>query len=238
MKYMFVISLSSCLLALISTSALAHKHDQKNERKSKIERMFEGTDTNQDGQLQLSEYLANAEQRFIAMDLNQDGYLTKEEGKMALRDMRKNRKTRVNRDKGADKKNHLSSKMFERADADKDGQVQLSESLSHAEKRFAKMDQNEDGVVTKSEGEEAYQQVREKRNKSRKRKISKMFSSSDTNQDGQLELSEYLAHAEQRFKAMDLNGDGALTKEEGVEAHRLKREKRKAQRQADSATTE
>ncbi len=78
-----------------------------------------------------------------------------------------------------------------------------------------------------------------------KGKIGKMFDRTDANQDEQLDLAEFLAHAEQRFKAMDLNADGYVTKEEGREAHKQMREKRRAQRKerreqrgSERATTE
>jgi hypothetical protein len=40
----------------------------------------------------------------------------------------------------------------------------------------------------------------------------------DTNQDGKIERSEVLAWAEARFKALDTAGDGALTKDQYVDA--------------------
>ena len=52
----------------------------------------------------------------------------------------------------------------------------------------------------------------------------------DTNKDGQIDLNEYLSHAEARFQKMDLNSDGFLTKEEGREAGKLMRAKMKEKR--------
>lgn len=97
MKKSLVLSLSTCLIVLISSSIFAgenaHKeHKGKGHKHSKIGKMFDQTDVNEDGQLELSEFLAHAEERFKSMDLNQDGYVTKEEGLDAHRQMREKRK--------------------------------------------------------------------------------------------------------------------------------------------------
>ena len=62
-----------------------------------------------------------------------------------------------------------------------------------------------------------------------------MLEKVDTNQDGQVDLTEFLANAEERFNKMDLNSDGLLTLEEGKESHKLMREKHKAERKARRA---
>lgn len=63
----------------------------------------------------------------------------------------------------------------------------------------------------------------------------------DTNEDGKVDLSEYLANAEERFASMDLDGDGYVTTEEHREAgkimrekHREMRKKMRAERDAES----
>lgn len=88
MKNLIALSLAACLIVLFSSPTVAHEHGKKGNKKGKVSKMFERTDANQDGQLELSEFLAHAEQRFKAMDLNQDGYVTKEEGRDAHKKMR------------------------------------------------------------------------------------------------------------------------------------------------------
>lgn len=66
----------------------------------------------------------------------------------------------------------------------------------------------------------------------RGKSAAKMLKKVDTNQDGNVDLTEYLAHAEQRFQKMDLNSDGLLTLEEGRESHKAMRKKHKAERKA------
>ena len=57
-----------------------------------------------------------------------------------------------------------------------------------------------------------------------------MLEKVDTNKDGQVDLAEFLANAEQRFAKMDLNSDGFVTLEEGREAQELRRAKHKEMR--------
>ena len=52
----------------------------------------------------------------------------------------------------------------------------------------------------------------------------------DLNGDGQIDLNEYLANAEQRFKNLDLDGNGYVTMEEGREAHKMMRNKHREMR--------
>ncbi len=51
------------------------------------------------------------------------------------------------------------------------------------------------------------------------KKGGKMFEKHDTNGDGVISKSEFLAHAEERFAKMDKDGNDEVTKEE-AEAHR------------------
>ena len=82
----------------------------------------------------------------------------------------------------------------------------------------------------------------------RNKKDKDMLERVDTNQDGQVDLNEFLAHAESRFQKMDLDANGFVTGEERREAgdkmrekHREMREERKQareQRRAESANDE
>ena len=55
--------------------------DKKEDRKSKHCKMFEKKDTNSDGAISKSEFMAHAEKKFAKMDADKSGSLTKEEVK-------------------------------------------------------------------------------------------------------------------------------------------------------------
>ncbi len=54
----------------------------------------------------------------------------------------------------------------------------------------------------------------------------------DSNKDGQIDLNEYLSHAEQRFAKLDVDGNGVVTQEEAQESMQKMREEHLAKRKA------
>jgi len=61
----------------------------------------------------------------------------------------------------------------------------------------------------------------------------------DTNEDGQVDKAEYMAHAEQRFERADANGDGFITTEEMRKAAmEMRKRHREAMKQARKAYKE
>ncbi len=72
------------------------------------------------------------------------------------------------------------------------------------------------------------------------KKAERMFSKLDANEDGQVDLNEFLANSEARFQRMDINGDGFVTLAEAKESHRAQREEYRAAKRArrDAAAEE
>lgn len=60
--------------------------------------------------------------------------------------------------------------------------------------------------------------------KRKAKRLAKMMERVDTNEDGQIDLNEFLTHSEQRFQKMDLNSNGYVTPEEARESHKQMRE--------------
>ena len=52
----------------------------------------------------------------------------------------------------------------------------------------------------------------------------------DTDEDGQVSVEEYMAHAQQRFSDLDLDGNNFVTSEEAQEAAEIMREKQREAR--------
>ncbi len=57
-----------------------------------------------------------------------------------------------------------------------------------------------------------------------------IFASKDTNGDGVISKSEFLANAEKKFATIDTNGDGSISKEEARTAKKVKRDVMKEKR--------
>ena len=57
------------------------------------------------------------------------------------------------------------------------------------------------------------------------KKAEMMMTKIDANADGQVDLNEFLSHSEERFHAMDVNGDGFITDDERRESHKIMRKK-------------
>ena len=57
------------------------------------------------------------------------------------------------------------------------------------------------------------------------KRMEKIVDEIDVNKDGKFDLTEFLAHAEERFNRIDANSDGYITREEGKAAHKAMREK-------------
>ncbi|MCH2191195.1 MAG: hypothetical protein MK188_09750 [Gammaproteobacteria bacterium] len=61
----------------------------------------------------------------------------------------------------------------------------------------------------------------------RARHAGRMLKKVDVNQDGKVDMDEYLAHARERFNKLDLDGSGFVTQEEAREAMQKMREEQK-----------
>jgi len=112
-------------------------------------------DLNQDGEVTKAEFTQAAQSKFFATDTNNDGLLSQDERKAHRQAMRENRKDRrferldINAKRAAKKERR---KDRPKVDANGDGMISMEEHMAVSERLFARMDANDDGVLTKGEG--------------------------------------------------------------------------------------
>lgn len=94
-------------------------------------------------------------------------------------------------------------KRFARMDQDDNGRVTLAEVTTAREKHFARMDANGDGVLTLEEFEGA--------KNGGPRRGSRRFKHLDANDDGKVTAAESAEATARWFERVDANGDGGIT---------------------------
>ena len=102
---------------------------------------------------------------------------------------------------------HRGMRMFDRADADKDGKVTAAEFAAARAARFAGIDANKDGALEVSE-------LRAWRRALPARFRDARFKALDGDGDGKLGVEEYVARRKAAFAKIDANEDGAVDKAE------------------------
>lgn len=127
-------------------------------------------DKNHDGRITKDEFVAGSKKRFAKADTNHDGVISQQEAKAAKAKLQEKEAKReakrlaegkpVKRKKKSDRpaKPYLST-----FDKNKDGRVSQKEYLARREKKFAEMDLNHDGVISKEEARIAKQKLLERR---------------------------------------------------------------------------
>jgi len=104
----------------------------------------------------------------------------------------------------------MHSYLFNKFDANEDGLITKEEYMEFIDERFDKMDTNGNGTITKKDLYDSrfYTFLPEL--------AEAVFRDSDTDQSVTITRDEMLKAEEARFKMMDKDGDGQLTKDEFV----------------------
>ncbi len=89
---------------------------------------------------------------------------------------------------------------------------------------------HEEGAAVKSEHQMKREKMKEYRKARHEKRAAAMLDRVDVNNDGQVDLDEYLAHAEQRFTSMDADANGYLTADEARESMQKMRKEHKERR--------
>ena len=164
-------------------------------------------DSNEDGEVTLTEFNDSAKARFERIDGDNDGNISKDEFRAYIKERRTDRK----------------KKKFARMDTDNDGQVTKDEYVAYktkkAERKFSRMDKNSDGTVNVEEHANC------KKNK-HKRHGGRIFHHMDSNDDGSVTQAESYEAWLKWFKRIDVNADDVVSSDE-VQAYRQQRRKHK-----------
>ncbi|MFC0407770.1 EF-hand domain-containing protein [Roseomonas elaeocarpi] len=113
------------------------------------------------------------------------------------------------------------TRLFDQADANKDGLVTWDEAWALITARFNAADSNKDGAVTEEELR-AYVQSQAPRRRAGApaatggpdRRMDGLFRAADSNRDGRVTLAELQPVGEAMFRMWDRNGDGAIARDE------------------------
>ena len=109
---------------------------------------------------------------------------------------------------GRQGRRHNPNRLFQRADANRDGKISADEWKRKPEV-FSRVDQNHDGFITQDEAQSAARRHGERQGRRGQRVLGKM----DTNNDSRISRDEWKGAAE-LFDRLDSNHDGAITRDE------------------------
>ena len=173
-------------------------------------RMF---DTDKDGKVTKDEFMAGVRKRFAEMDLNNDGRITDEDLPPMLRGRNIIAGGQIAGDQapgaGAGRMGPGMPmlRMLQEADANKDGIVTLDEALAAAEKRFATLDRNKDGVIDKADFDALRKEMVDYR-------VKRFIHHYGADKDGKVTREQFMAKVAERFAMLDRDNDGTLSRDE------------------------
>lgn len=107
-------------------------------------------DTDSDGQISAAEAASAREQAFTKIDADGDGKISQEEF-TANQHKQMQRRQEAMRKRMEEHRQNRAARMFDVQDSNDDGVISSEEFLSRGEKRFARVDRNEDGFISRDE---------------------------------------------------------------------------------------
>jgi Ca2+-binding EF-hand superfamily protein len=157
----------------------------------RIKRFLKDFDTDRDGKVTKEEFAARAKDRFAMRDLDSDGVIGPEDLPPGKRDRAMRKK------EGAEKEGT-------KEEGKGRGWFSLERLMGRTDKRFARLDQNGDGVIDAADFEAASAE----RVAYQAKRMMKRF---DADGDGKISKAEFERFAKERFTRLDLDDDGKIT---------------------------
>lgn len=189
MKKQFII----CAITLLSTIIFSHPSvaNQTQQRQAKhLNKFLKKFDTNGDNKITKQEFDDSMLQRFKKMDVDNNSVITKEEFKNNSRAMHKGyKKNKMDTDNNG----LVSKKAF------------LEAKHKWAERKFSKLDKNNDGFLSGKERTSEMLKFKKPRH---------YFSKIDKNNDGLISVEESKLSSAKLFKRLDQNNDKIITQDE------------------------
>ena len=161
-------------------------------------KLLEYLDTNKDGLVTKVEMQTAAAERISAADQDGDGAASAEELKEHFRAEHEARRTAK----------------FAEKDANGDGSLSRDEVSQMPQEIFERIDQNGDGSLSQAELSAMKGKHRKASSEHHTERAAKIFEKLDANQDGLLSKDELERMPQERFTALDTDGDGSLTQAE------------------------
>jgi Ca2+-binding EF-hand superfamily protein len=127
---------------ITSDEVTALREQMKSKRGEFMQKRFADKDADGDGRLSNAEVSRMPAEYFTRIYTNKDGFLSKDELSARANAMHEHFGERFEK---------RGERLFERADANKDGAVDANEADALAAAHFAKLDANHDGVIVKDE---------------------------------------------------------------------------------------
>jgi Ca2+-binding EF-hand superfamily protein len=142
--------------AIVATAALAQDGQKggKGDRGAQLIELFDTIDTDADGKVTEAELEAHRAAEFAAADTNADGAISPDE--LAARELARFTERLPDR----------TAKMIEARDNDGNGSLSLAEvDEGPVQNRFARIDSDNDGAISKAEAEAAAEKMRQRKGK-------------------------------------------------------------------------
>lgn len=187
----------------------AGRHADKMERRG--ERLLRRFDADNDGKATREEFLQSVDRHFAQFDLNSDGRITDDDLPPAMRGRG------VLTGDVEPRGRHFGRRilaLLRGADADKDGIITREEVTAAAERRFAVLDRNQDGILDTADRDVLRKQTLDYR----VARFAHRYGASD----GSVTKDQFFAKAKERFARLDRDSDGTLSRDErpGRKHHR------------------